>query len=85
VKAKSRIGVKAKTGRLDSHVLLPKAVILVARAAMVMVVHVAVPLVLEWVWSMATWTAASAVSMMEMWAVARGGTATLLTTKPGVV
>ncbi len=82
--AKSGNGVKAKMGCLDSQVLPPKVAIPVARAVMVMVAHVAVPLVLEWVWCMATWTAASAVSMMEMWAVARAGTAALLMVKPGV-
>jgi hypothetical protein len=74
--------VKAKTGRLDSQVLPPKAAIPVDRA--VMVAHVAVLMVLEWVWCMGTWTAASAVSTMEMWAVAGAGTAALLLVKPGV-
>jgi hypothetical protein len=77
-----RIGVKAKTRRLDSPVLPPMAAIPVDQAAMVIVSHVEVPMVLEWVWCMGTWTTASA---METWAVARADTAALLLAKPVVV
>ncbi len=79
--------MKAKTRIPDSPVLLPKGAIPVDRAAMVMVSHVKVLMVLEQVWCMGTWTTASAVNTMEMemWAVARTGAAALQLEKPMVV
>jgi hypothetical protein len=77
--------VKAKTRIPDSPVLPPKGAIPVDLAAMVMVSHVKVLMVLEQVWCMGTRTAASAVSTMEMWAVARTGAAALQLEKPMVM